>query len=163
MQHSYSNSSLQKLIFQINESKTLIEMRNVQEFCDVTLVSEDQVLFKAHKVVLASTSTFFRSIFKSHNQVQSMIYMRGVTSVLLESIIDIVYHGKTKVKEGNYIDFTTILNDFKISIHELLKVNDVKRKFSNICNFWNIGFCRDQSGCPHVHPRDECQTHKYGK
>ena len=39
-------------------------MRDLKEFCDVTLVSEDKERIQAHIVVLASASTAIRDIFQ---------------------------------------------------------------------------------------------------
>ena len=47
---------------QNSSSDILRRMRNMEEFCDVTLVSDDGKRFRAHKVVLASASSFFRDI-----------------------------------------------------------------------------------------------------
>ena len=41
-------------------------MKFIEEFCDVTLVSEDGMLIKAHYVVLASASKHFRDLFQNY-------------------------------------------------------------------------------------------------
>ena len=40
-------------------------MRGVEEFCDVTLVSNNEKRIPDQKVVLASTHTVFRDLFQS--------------------------------------------------------------------------------------------------
>ena len=48
--------------FQTNISRSLREIREDQEFSDVTLVCEGNMKIEAHKVILASGSTFFENI-----------------------------------------------------------------------------------------------------
>ena len=46
--------------FQTSAIGMLKGMRDLEEFCDVTLVSEDGYRIQAHNVVLASASTVLR-------------------------------------------------------------------------------------------------------
>ena len=59
-----TNMSAESKVEQLQNSSTdiLRKMRKKEEFWDVTLVSEDANRFWAHKVVLASASSFFRDI-----------------------------------------------------------------------------------------------------
>ena len=69
-------------------------MKNVKELSDVTLISENNSLLQAHKVILASTSPFFRKIFNSANY--SSLQLR-VNSHFLASLLEVVYDGETQV------------------------------------------------------------------
>ena len=77
-------------------------MKNVKEFSDVILISEENGLFQAHKVVLASTSPFFRKIFNSANY--PSLQLRGVNSHFLASLVEVIYDGKRKVSTDTYVD-----------------------------------------------------------
>ena len=44
------------------------KMYQLEEFCDVTLASDDYDRIRAHKVVLASASTIFRDLFQSDDE-----------------------------------------------------------------------------------------------
>ena len=46
--------------FQKSASGMLGKMKEMEEFCDVTLVSDDNKMIRAHKVVLATASTLFK-------------------------------------------------------------------------------------------------------
>ena len=78
--------------FQKSSIELLKKMQQLEEFCDVTLVSEDNVSIRAHKVVLASASTIFRDIFQTdhENLEYQVINMRGVSSEFLVSMVDLV-------------------------------------------------------------------------
>ena len=46
--------------FKNNVTKSYEKLRKEKDFFDVTLVSEDEVLVEAHKLVLSACSPFFR-------------------------------------------------------------------------------------------------------
>ena len=50
-----------------NASKTFKYMTIFRESSDVTLISEDSIMFQAHKVLLASNSPLFKNYFNSNN------------------------------------------------------------------------------------------------
>ena len=87
--------------FQKSPSGMLQKMKDMEEFCDVTLISDDDKRFRAHKVVLASASTLFKDMFQNYDEETEyqVIHMRGVSSKLIAAMIDLVYDGKTKVEE----------------------------------------------------------------
>ena len=56
-------------------------------YADVTLVSDDQTQFKAHKIVLSACSPVFKKIIDSNPSQHPLIYLRGVQSYEVESIL----------------------------------------------------------------------------
>ena len=68
--------------FQRSSSKMLKKMQHKEDFCDVTLASDDYDRIRAHKVVLASASTIFRDMFQTEdkNMEYEVLRMRGVSS-----------------------------------------------------------------------------------
>ena len=81
--------------FQQHVSESFGELR--EDFCDVTLASEDKKQIEVHKIILAASSPFFRQILKNNKHNHPLIYMRGFQYNDLLSIIDFMYYGETKV------------------------------------------------------------------
>ena len=81
--------------FQKNAREKLKIMGSSKEFLDVTLTSEDNISFQAHKVILAATSIVFRDNF---NRNEGANYVIGVNSRFLASMLDIIYFGETKIE-----------------------------------------------------------------
>ena len=54
--------------FQKSSSDMLRKMKHMEEFCDVTLVSDEGMRIRAHKVVRASASTLFRDLFQNQDE-----------------------------------------------------------------------------------------------
>ena len=55
-------------------------------YSDVTLVSDDQTQFKAHKIVLSACSPVFKKIIDSNPSQHPLIYLRGILSSFLGRI-----------------------------------------------------------------------------
>ena len=89
-------------------------MRDANDFCDVTLVSEGNQQIKAHKVILASSSSVFMEILKSNQHNHPLIYMRGIQANDLEAIVDFLYHGETNVYQENLDAFLVLAEEFKL-------------------------------------------------
>ena len=65
-------------------------------YTDVTLVSDDQTQFKAHKIVLSACSPVFKKIIDSNPSQHPLIYLRGIQSYEMESILQFMYLGEGK-------------------------------------------------------------------
>ena len=78
--------------FQSNANDILGRMKCIDEFCDVTLVSEDGERILAHKVVLASSSPIFRDMFKTYEEDEDhqVISMKGAHSRFINAMIDLI-------------------------------------------------------------------------
>ena len=61
------------------------------QYSDVTLVSDDQTQFKAHKFVLSACSPVFKKIIDNNPSQHPLIYLRGVQSYEVESILQFMY------------------------------------------------------------------------
>ena len=59
--------------FQSWAAESVKNLINDNNFADVTLVSDDLKQFKAHKIILMSSSSFFETVFKSLYQFQSSL------------------------------------------------------------------------------------------
>ena len=78
-------------------STTFTQLRSNGHFSDATLVTEDEQLFRAHKSVLSAASPFFKSILLSHQHPDPLIFLKGVFSDELRSLLQMIYTGKCEV------------------------------------------------------------------
>ena len=111
--------SSEKLCLQWNEFKENItisfkELRNDNDFTDVTLACEDGQQIEAHKTVLASSSPFFRAQLKKHKHPHPLIYMRGIQSNNLATIMDFLYYGEANVLQEDLESFLALAEEFKL-------------------------------------------------
>ena len=64
--------------FKENVCSTFGDLRQDNEFTDVTLACEDGQQVEAHKVVLVASSPFFLNILKRNKHPHPLIYIKGV-------------------------------------------------------------------------------------
>ena len=103
--------SINNTEFTQNISKTFSEIRNSQEFSDVTLVCEDGEI-EAHCLVLALGSHFFEKVLSRNNGgSKTLVFMRGVKRESLAHLMDFLYCGEANVLEGSLQEFIFLSND----------------------------------------------------
>ena len=100
--------------FQSNVKSAFADLRTDRDFADVTLVSEDGQQLFAHKVILASSSPFFMEIFIRNKHAHPLIYMRGISSEELTTIVDFLYFGEANLFQENLDAFLSLANELKL-------------------------------------------------
>ena len=111
--------SSEKLCLQWNDFKENITfsfktLRDDKDFTDVTLACEDGQQIEVHKTVLATTSPFFMELLKKYKHSHPLIYMRGIKSNLLVTIMDFLYHGEANVLQDDLDSFLALAEEFKL-------------------------------------------------
>ena len=93
MQKSGEKLCLQWNDFRDNISSAFGDLRDDEEFTDVTLACEDGQQVKVHKVVLIASSPFFLNLLKKNKHPHPLVFMRGVKFEDLVSMVDFLYNG----------------------------------------------------------------------
>merc|ERR1712016_417366 len=83
-------------------------------YTDVTLVSDDQTQFKAHKIVLSACSLVFKKIIDSNPSQHPLIYLRGVQSYEVESILQFMYLGEGRFYHERMGEFIKVAQDLEV-------------------------------------------------
>ena len=74
----------------LNQVDSYRRMRTATDFSDVTLVCEDSRQIYAHRVILASSSSFFQNVLTKVMHSHPLIFLRGVPHSQLSSIVDFI-------------------------------------------------------------------------
>ena len=90
------------------------ELYKEQHFTNVTLACDDGKQIKAHKVILASSSAFFKRILTKNMHEQPLIYLKGFYFSELEKIVEFMYQGHTEVRQANLDRFIEAAKDLEI-------------------------------------------------
>ena len=103
------------------------------EYSDVTLVSDDQTQFKAHKIVLSACSPVFKKIIDNNPSQHPLIYLRGIQSYEMESILQFMYLGEGKFYYERMAEFIKVakdleMNDISKGVEMPNKVEDVHKE-----------------------------------
>merc|ERR1712189_165497 len=110
----------------------LHDMMTSNELTDVTLVSEDKKHFKAHKVVLSASSKVFKSIISDNYSTNPVIYLRGILSYEIESILQFIYLGKATF-------YRERMNEF-LQVGKSLEIKEISRDIEGFDNKQNHEF-----------------------
>merc|ERR1719342_506950 len=89
------------------------ELLESQNFSDVTLVSDDQYQFKAHKFVLSSSSSVFQRLL-DNNPEKAIIYLWGIHQEEIKSILQFMYKGEVTIYQDRINEFLKVSKDLGI-------------------------------------------------
>ena len=106
---------LKTVDYQTNISKSFQNLRNQDDFCDVTLVGEDFKQVTAHKVVLSSCSEYFKTILRNNKSHASpMLCLNDLNQKDLNNILDYIYMGELQIYQEEIDRFLDIAQKLKL-------------------------------------------------
>merc|ERR1712129_128599 len=94
--------------FQAELASSYAGLRQDTAFTDVTLACEDGSMMEAHRLVLASSTTFFLKVLATVRHPHPLVYMRGLSSSSLSSLLDFLYLGEARVVEEEVEEFLSM-------------------------------------------------------
>ena len=100
--------------FQQNIASSYKELRTDSDFCDVSLVCEEDVQIQAHRVILTASSPFFSGVLKRSKHSHPMIYMRGMKARELVAIVDFIYHGEANIYQEDLDGFLALAEELQL-------------------------------------------------
>ena len=139
--NSYSDHCTE-LLQNINETKN---------FTDITLVCEDLTQINVHKVVLSACSPVFNKLISSNPHPLPLIFLRGISREVLQSLVDFMYLGETSFSQHGMEDFLkcarelevkNLVNTDELSLDNSNKSKSVKQK--EVEKLFQCGYCELQ-------------------
>ena len=100
--------------FSSNVANNVRNLLNDSYFTDVTLVSDDRKLIKAHKVILSSCSQFFHQILAEISTKDPVLFLKGIQYSELVPIVRFIYLGTTQIDQDNLGKFIRAAEDLQI-------------------------------------------------
>jgi len=94
--------------FQSNVSRTFSQLRSEEEFFDVSLVSDDQKMVSAHKLVLSASSPYFKHILTTNKHSHPLLCLDGVSSAELQCVLDYIYQGEVQIYQEQLDRFLVV-------------------------------------------------------
>ena len=95
--------------FLSNVSKSFNNLRNREDFSDVTLVGDDFKQIAAHKIILSSCSMYFNNILKNFaNLKHPILCLEGMSFEDIEKVMDYIYNGELKIYQDNIDRFLVV-------------------------------------------------------
>lgn len=101
--------------FQCNVTTSFQSLRGEEDFFDVTLACDEDHQVKAHKVILAASSSFFRGLLKRNPGPNPILIMPpAVTFTELNHLIDFMYNGEVSIVQDEIDSFMTLAEMLKV-------------------------------------------------
>ena len=107
-------SSLAYKSFNTHKNLTVHNLFTNHNFSDVTLVSDNQIPFRAHRCILSASSPVMKNLLLDYPHSNPLIYLRGVNQQDLESVLQFIYLGETKIAKNRTDTFLEIAKDFQL-------------------------------------------------
>ena len=116
-----------------NVKSSFGNLREDNDFADVTLACEDGQQVEAHKVILASSSPLFRKLLGRNKHPHPLIYIRGMKSDDLLAMVDFLYRGEANIFQENLDSFLAIAEELQLKgltekLDEKLKDYEVEER-----------------------------------
>merc|ERR1712129_188796 len=107
--------------FQAWAAESVRRLTEDKDYADITLVSEDLKEFKAHRIILISSSPFFETVFKSLSSPNPLLYLKGINSGILSKLLIFIYEGEVNIPENLASGFLVAAQDLQIKGKEKLE------------------------------------------
>ena len=100
--------------FHSNITKSFSLFRNEDYLKDVTLVTDDNHQVPAHKLVLSSSSEYFKNIFQNNKHSHPLLCLGGVDSLDLDNILNFIYNGEVNIYQDHLDRFLGVAQRLKL-------------------------------------------------
>jgi hypothetical protein len=100
--------------FPSNCPATFRQLWDEKVFTDVTLATEDDGQIMAHKIILSSCSPFFKHLLERNPHPTPLLYLKGVQLAQLKAVLQYVYRGECKVRQGDIPGFLATGRDLLV-------------------------------------------------
>ena len=114
-------SSIRRKLFTNKNTSIFGDFLVQQEYADVTLISDDQISFQAHKCILSACSPFFKSLLLEFSNSSPLIYLRGIMAKELKAILHYCYNGKILIDEVEPFLESSIKLQVKVTASSIVK------------------------------------------
>ena len=101
--------------FESKTSEAFKDLWSSKNFTGVTLATEDDHQIDAHKIILSTSSPFFKNIFEKNPHQKPLLYLKDVSYPELRKILDYIYLGECELNSD-------ILSRF-LSVGETLQIH----------------------------------------
>ena len=94
--------------------EALSDLLSSNSFTDLTLICDDKKKISAHKIILSAFSPVFKDIFETDQNQKSIIYLKGIQSSEMESIVEFMYLGEATFLDDKVDDLLSVAKNLQI-------------------------------------------------
>jgi len=117
--------------FETNIRNSFRELREEEDYFDVTLACEDGPSIEAHRIILSAGSQLFKEIFKKSKHRSPFIYLKGISSFYLGYILDFLYNGEASITQDELATFLETARELQVKGLQSEDENVAKQNLSD--------------------------------
>merc|ERR1712086_1087793 len=100
--------------FETNIRDSFRELREEQDYFDVTIACDDGPTLEAHRIILSAGSQLFREIFRKSKHQSPFVYLKGISSGYLGYILDFLYNGEASIAQDELPPFLETARELQV-------------------------------------------------
>ena len=116
--------------FKSKTSETFRDLWSNKSFTDVTLATEDDQQIDAHKIILSTSSPFFKNIFEKNPHQKPLLYLKDVSYSELRKVLEYIYLGECELNSDRLNAFLSVGE--ALQIHGLTEQTLVQEKMDAV-------------------------------
>ena len=126
-------AAAEKASFCVELMKRLNIQRKQDCLCDITLVTNDDREFKAHRNVLSAASPFFCRLLQSDMKEnrEGIIRLEEISGTIMEDVLEFIYTGTVEVTQENAEELIAAGNYLIIPSLKTISGRFLEREMSN--------------------------------
>lgn len=148
-----------------NHKSNLVEILDalikMECYVDCTIYVDDQVQFKAHRVVLAANSPYFQSILQDVPMDHCSILFPGVQEFEMRALLEYMYTGEVNVTQAQIPRIMKIAE--QLEVKGLYDMADLKGRFSKMVDVDQLMRDRDPATTLHASSSSSSNNNYTGK
>ena len=102
---------------QTNLISVFEELRQNEDFTDVTLAVESGQTIKCHKMILAASSLYFQKLFNNNSWEEHpiIVVLKDIRFKHIEAILQYMYRGEINVEQDELTELLKVAADLQVS------------------------------------------------
>ena len=130
---------------------------NDEEFSDVTLSSMDDKLVLVHRVILSSSSVFFRNLLARNKHQHPIIHLTGIKHKHLEMVLKLIYLGQCHIEQEDLQEFLSAGE--KLGVNELIEDITIEKEPASTLN--DVHSSAKDPDCIGLSKKENSQDYNY--
>ena len=125
-------SDAEQAAFCVELARRLNMFRTQDHLCDITLMTQDDKEFKAHRNVLSAASPFFCKLLQSDMKEnrEGIVRFEEISGAVMEDVLEFIYTGSVEVNQKNSKDLIAAANYLLVPGLKKLSARFLEREMS---------------------------------
>ena len=103
MEMDNDSMKIQWQMFHVDVRKSIEDCFTENLFTDVTLVSDDEYIVKAHRIIISMCSPKLKRLLENNSDFKTLLYLKDIKFKELTSILQFIYSGEVSIEKEDIV------------------------------------------------------------